>query len=389
MKKGFVYGVLCALALAAPAAAEKFYLPVLGPAAANGGLATKVLADADGAERLAASASQRAGVIEIESEELYQAGIDVPLGDLPRPRALKSLLVGAANLSERIASCRATLSTPSGDRLAEVQFDVEPMSLVRQDGLAAAGSGRVAAVLITCDQSFYPFAVATEKSGKPPIVAKGIGPNGPCNQTLGLIKQSSNGHYITFTPPGTIFHEATKASPKGILCIRAPQELHIAKAVYEWDTTTGPWSSRDHSGLHNLGYFFLNRFRSGVVGNVNIAGPNKNFLKIAQNINMPAGANTNAKVNYAMQTGVTYHQIYTFDAANKLITLQVLVNGAQVAKFSKVAQPGNNQTLIVKPFQTAGLAMVAEFGNYLNQHHPEEASVGWKYSNFKLDMAPK
>jgi hypothetical protein len=265
---------------------------------------------------------------------------------------------------------------------------VAPLSLARLVGLAAAGRGHVTEVRVNCDQSFYPFAVTADKSGRGPIIAKGIGPNGPCNQTLGLVKQANN-HYLTFTPPGTIFHEATKASPKGVLCIRTLQELHIAKATYEWDTTLGPWSSRDRSGLHNLGYFFLDRFRGGVVGNVNIAGPNKNFLKIAQNVNMPAGANTNAKVNYAMQTGLTYHQIYTFDAANKMITLQVLLNGAQVAKFSKVAQPGNNQTLVVKPFQSTGLAMVAEFGNYLGQHHPEEASVGWKYSNFKLDMIPK
>jgi hypothetical protein len=193
------------------------------------------------------------------------------------------------------------------------------------------------------------------------------------------------------SPPG-VFHSATKANPKGIICIRSQTELHIAKATYEWDTTLGPWSPRDHSGLHNLGYFFLDRYRSGVIGNVNFAGPNKNYLKFMQNVGMVPGTNTSNKLDYVMQTNLTYHQIYTFDAANKQARLQVYLNGLQVASFSLATQPGNNQTLIVKPFNAAGntnLALIAEFGNYLNQHHPEEATVGWKYSNFKVDMISK
>ena len=109
MKKGFVYGALCALTLAAPATAEKFYVPVLGTTAGDGNvLATKVwVADADGAERQVATSAERAGLVAVEAEsfesvralmtgrggdaeapaftveELYQAGTDVPLADLP------------------------------------------------------------------------------------------------------------------------------------------------------------------------------------------------------------------------------------------------------------------------------------------------------------------
>ncbi|HEY0510983.1 MAG TPA: hypothetical protein VGH73_03710 [Thermoanaerobaculia bacterium] len=408
MKKSFAYVALCALTLAAPAAAERIYVPVLGDGSA---LTTKVWVA--GAERQVAAAAGRAGLVALEAgsaadvralmagrggkdgaevpafteDELYQAGVEVPLGDLPRPREMASLSVGAANLSEQTASCRATLSRPDGSRLGEIQFEVEPMSLARR---AAAGRGQVGAVTVTCDQSFYPLAVATDAKGLKPIIAKGIGPNGACALVLTLFQQL-NGHYSAVSPPG-VFHSATKANPKGIICIRSQTELHIAKATYEWDTTLGPWSPRDHSGLHNLGYFFLDRYRSGVIGNVNFAGPNKNYLKFMQNVGMVPGTNTSNKLDYVMQTNLTYHQIYTFDAANKQARLQVYLNGLQVASFSLATQPGNNQTLIVKPFNAAGntnLALIAEFGNYLNQHHPEEATVGWKYSNFKVDMISK
>jgi len=414
MKKGLIFGALCALTLAIPATAEKIFVPVLGATAADGSvLATKVwVANAEGVEREVPAG--RVGLVAIDAdsfdnvrallasrgdsgpevpafteEEAYQAGLDVPLGDLPRPSAIRSLLVGAANLSEQTASCKATLSRPNGSLLGEVQFDVEPMSLTRRNALAAVGQGRVGAVSVTCDQSFYPLGVAQDGSGRAPIITKGVGPNGTCQVYLNVLRQPS-GHFATAQQG--IFHDATKANPKGILCLKLTEDIRAAKAVFEWDVYVGPWSPRDRSGIHNLGYFFLDRYRSGVIGNVNALGPNKSLLKVMQNISMPAGTNTNGKAGYLMVQGQTYHIVYTYDAAGKRATMQTVLNGQTVSSFGINSQPGNNQTLVFKRFGTGvntGLAAIYEFGNYLNQHHPEEATVGWKYSNFKLDITPK
>lgn len=362
MKRGFVHAALCALVLAAPATAQRFQVPVPG----------------------------QAGLIAIEADaETYAAGTDVPLGDL-QPRAMTSLLVGAANLASQTAFCQATLFGRDGGILAEVPFEVAPLSQAREDALAKAGPGLIDAVSISCDQAFYPFGVGTDAGGSL-VIVKGIGPNGACQYSLMLTRQA-NGHY--FASQAGLFHNATKANPKGILCIKTPQELRVGKAVYEWDVTVGPWSTRDRSGLHNLAYFFLDRYRSGVVGNVNAAGPNKSFLKFMQNVGMARGSNTNAKSDYALQPGQTYHFVYTFDANSKLATLQTFVGGVEVNRFSKEVKPGNNQTLVVRPYAKdsqggGGLAMVAEFGNYVGQHHPEEATIDWRYSNFTLDMSMK
>jgi hypothetical protein len=410
MKKGLVYGALCALALAAPAAAEKIFVPVLGTNATDGGgLATKVwVANADGVERQVPIGSS--GLIAVEAdafenvrtllagrggategaafteEETYQAGLEVPLGDLPRPRAIGALTVGAANVSEQTAFCKATLAGRDGSFLGEVPFQVEPMSMVQRDAVAVAGQGRVGAVSVTCDQSFYPLAVATPANGKAPVIAKGVGPNGACTYYLTILRQT-NGHYATAQQGA--FHVATKQNPKGILCLKSGADLRIAKAVYEWDVTVGPWSPRDKSGIHNLGYFFLDRYRSGVIGNVNALGPNKNLLKVMQNVNMPKGTNTNAKASYGMVVGQTYHVVYTYDAANKRATVELRLSGQSIKSFNVSSQPGNNQALVFKRFGSLGLISSMEFGNYLNQHHPEEATVGWTYANFKLDMIPK
>jgi hypothetical protein len=86
--------------------------------------------------------------------------------------------------------------------------------------------------------------------------------------------------------------------------------------------------------------------------------------------------------------GQTYHFIYTYDAVNKVALLRTFLGGQQVNSFAVETRPGNGQSLIFRPFKagTGGLAGVAEFGNYVGQHHPEEASIGWKYSNFQLDL---
>jgi hypothetical protein len=417
MKKAFVYAALCALALSAPATAERVFVPVLGTAAGDGSaLATKVwVTDAEGKGILQpAAAREKVGLIALDADETqdvsawmtgdkglatevpvftdqeaYTAGVDVPLGDLPRPRAMTSLLVGAANLSAQTASCAATLYSRNGSRLAEISFEVAPLSFAREDVLNGTVKGRVAEVRVSCDQRFYPLGAATERGNLQVVFAKGIGPNGPCNYSVTLARQA-NGHYTAASPLG-IFHNATRNDPKGIVCINTPQELRIAKATFTWDVTVGPWSAKDRSGLHNLAYFFLDRYRGGVVGNINAAGPNKSILKFMQNVGMPRGTNTNAKAGYLLQQDQTYRFVYTFDAANKVATLQTFIGGLQANTLSQAVRPGG-QVLALRPYGKAeqgGLAMVAEFGNYNNQHHPEMPSWLWKFSNFKVDMVLK
>ena len=416
MKKGFVGCLaLSALALSAPVSAERIFVPVLEPAALEGNaVATRVRSgdqvlaelspakrgslmtfDAESAFDVSAWTVDRAGreIAEVpvfSDAEAYVAGLDVPLDRLARPQAVASLQVGAANLSEQTASCKATLFARNGSRLAEIPFEVAPMSLTRKDGLAGAGRGRVSEVRVTCDQSFYPFASTADEGGLNPTLAKGTGPNGSCDFFMSLVQQNDGSHTLA-TPPG-IFHNATRSDTKGIICVRANTELRVAKATFEWDVTVGPWSSRDKSGLHNLGYFFLERYRMGTVGNINIAGPNKSFLKFAQNVNMAPPSNTNAKAGLAMQPGATYHVVYVFDAHNKSASVQVSLNGVEVKKLVKETKPGNNQSLVLEPYGSgnlAGLALVLEFGNFTGQHHPEEASIGWKYSNFKMKVTTK
>src|SRR5581483_6795414 len=142
-----------------------------------------------------------------------------------------------------------------------------------------------------------------------------------------------------------VFHQATTAHPKGILCIKAPAELAIGRAVYDWDVVAGPWWKQKPSGIHNLAYFFGERYRSGVIGNVNATGT-KGGLRVMQNYSMPQGYNSSGGVQYKIERGALYHATYTFDASNASATLQLFRNGAEVKRLGIGTSP-QGRTLVV------------------------------------------
>ncbi len=448
MRRMFVYAALITLAASAPAGAERVYVPMIGAPDGNGRAMPTEIWVANGQEaKTAASAGfvrgagaksrsfevapggrlldglagrGEIGLVEVDAEEMAVSAW-IPAGDgngvsevpvigaqdsyhagaepgLEVAREYDRLLVGAANVSDRAASCQAMLFDESNAEIARIPFEVSAKSLARHDAAGWLGAQKAAYAQVGCNREFYPVAATTHTGADgatSAIVAKGTGPNGQCQKTVTLALLPGANQWGA-TAQG-LFHQATGANPKGIICIKTPETLKIASAIFEWDVTVGPWSTRDKSGVHNAAYFFLERYRSGVVGNVNIVGPNKDLAKWMQNVNMPQcgrglTCNTVAKAAFKAQR-VLYHMIYTFDAHNKRVTWTIQdAARTTLATVTGNAAPGNNQTLIVKPYgngNLAGLAMVAEFGNYRNQHKPEEASLGWIYANWRVTMIPK
>ena len=442
MRRMFVYAALLTLAASAPVAAERLYVPMIGvPGAegralpteiwvANGQAKTAVTAgfvrggrvaqekrfDVEGGGRLLdrVAGTGEIGLVAVDAEEMAVSAW-IPAGDgngvsevpvigpddsfhagaepgLEVARDYERLLVGAANVSDQAASCHAMLFDESNVEIARIPFDVPAKSLVRQDAAGWLGAQKAAYAQVGCNREFYPIGVTTQTGNDGQtgaIVAKGIGPNGACQKFL-TFGQLPGGVLGVNLPDN--FHQATTANPKGIVCIKTPVELKVARAVIDFDVSVGPWSSRNKSGIHNLGYFFLDRYRSGVVGNLNFVGPNKDLAKWMQNVNMPKGSNTTGKAGFHAER-LVYHISYVYDAASKKATM--LIQNAARETLQTVTgntNPGNNQTLIIRPYgqgSLAQLAMVAEFGNYLHQHLPEEASVGWTYANLTIALTPK
>jgi len=413
----FVSAALLAIAAIAPAKAERVYVPVLGLGDTTAtqvwvsrGVKAARVATASEAGLLALDAKRAADVYAwVADKSLTQAPVigeydTFHAGAQPGMALAASydrLLVGAANLSNQRATCEATLFGGAHEELARIPFEVEAKSLYREDGRAWTAK-HAASAEVTCNQEFYPVAATTTSNDQRVIFAKGTGPNGPCfsggaSRVLVPQKQPDGTYVINVTG---VFHQASLANPKGIVCVRAPADVsgsswRLARIVFDWDVTVGPWWSKNKTGIHNLGYFFGNRYRSGVIGNFNGLGPNKSLIKNMQNFGMPAGSNTNVKTPYELINNKLYHTTYTFDASSKSARTDLKdSNGAIIKSMSQNASPGNNQTLVLDKYASTGVSdmvMVNEFGNYASNQsgHPEVPTPGWVYANLHIKFIPK
>jgi hypothetical protein len=447
MRRMFVSAALLSLAATAPLAAERVYVPMIGAPDADGrALATEIWVANGRAKSAVTAGVLRGGVVEkarrfdvqpggrlldrvasageiglvaVDAEELavsaWTAAADgssvseVPVigaYDTYAPSAepgleiaqeYDRLLVGAANVSDEPSSCHAILYDESNNELARVPFEVPAKSLARHDAAGWLGAQRAAYAQVGCDRVFFPVAVTTSTNdggGTRAIFAKDSGPNGTCDRWVTPVPAVTGQAWLINI--AGLFHQATQGSStnhKGIVCVKLPEpELRLGRAVFEWDVTVGPWNSKKKSGVHNLGYFFGERYRSGIVGNINFLGPTKSLAKWMQNFGMPKGSNTNAKAGFAAQERL-YHIVYTFDATNKTSTM--LVQDSSRTTLQTITgknAPGNNQTLVLRRYGKGnldGLGLVLEFGNYGFQHLPEVATFGWLYANLDVKLFAK
>jgi hypothetical protein len=324
---------------------------------------------------------------ELGPHDGYQRGA---VAGLELDRGYERLEVGAVNLSAEPMTCVASLFAPDGGEVGRSSFRVDALAWWREDAAVEAGGRRASYAQVSCDRSFYPIAATSHGDGSDVELAKAMGPNGACTEKIALARRA-DGKYVLDRPG--LFHQATAARPKGILCVRAPAPLQVARATFEWDIYPGDWSARDRSGVHNLAYVFLDRYRSGVVGNVNAVGPNKDRIKWMQNYGMAVcgsgrPCNTTASRGYRLEPKRIYHLIYVFDAVAKRVTLTLQDSGRNTLATATGAT-GGSRTLAVTPYgkgELDGLAMVVEFGNYLGQHPPEEATLGWLYGNVHVEL---
>jgi hypothetical protein len=160
--------------------------------------------------------------------------------------------------------------------------------------------------------------------------------------------------------------------------------------IIVWDVNVGPWFARNPSGNHNMLFLHRGRFRSNTVSNTNAFGPKKSFIKIAQNLDLPALHNTNKKMSYALSQQGTYHFRNIYDAGNKQVTLEMFQNG-ELLRSMQISGTAKNKVLLV---DATGLspkgALFAEFGHHAGQHPPEVPNPpGWRFSDLRIEMQTK
>jgi len=251
------------------------------------------------------------------------------------------------------------------------------------DALGVLPEDQAVSAQVSCSQPFYAFAVAvnpatSEVSFATPESDMALKAAAPKTPRAAIASKGT----IVFNAPG-LLHKASKQNEKGTIRIPVPQALSLRQMTIDWDVNPGPWSTKNRAGAHALIWLYRGKFRSNTVANVNFYGPNKNFMKVNQNIDLPQGANTNASGNMKLVQGQTFHYHYVYDAAAMAILVTVSQNG-HVLKTVRLPASAANNALTVP---AAGL--ISEFGHYSTQSGPEVPTWGWSYSNLRVEMVQR
>lgn len=291
---------------------------------------------------------------------------------------------GLVNLGAEAARCDLDFLRADGNLAAASATVVVTAGTFQQfdDALGVLPGDQAVSAQVSCSQPFYAFAVAVNRATSEVSFATPESEMAVKAATKSPRAAIATKGTIVFNAPG-LLHKASKQNEKGTIRVPVPQALTLRQMTVDWDVTPGPWSTKNRAGAHALLWLYRGKFRSNTVANVNFYGPNKNFMKVNQNIDLPQGANTNASGNMKLVQGQTFHYHYVYDAASMAIVVTVAQNGHVLRTVRLPASAVNNALTI----PAAGL--ISEFGHYSTQKGPEVPTWGWSYSNLRIEMVQK
>ncbi|MEA2604333.1 MAG: hypothetical protein QOF89_5325 [Acidobacteriota bacterium] len=407
MRKWFATGLaLVSLTAAVPLQAGPVWVPVVGPQGADGRvIATRLRISNAGRAEKTYSATE-AGLIQVEAspDREVDAWIETARGgrtfitrvpvisEQNRSEAgavsyLNGLdpdasRLGLVNLAERSAVCLVDLLRADGSATgARATIDVPALAQKQLDGdaLGLSSDAEAASAQITCDAPFYAYAVTVDpRTSEVAIATPEAGIQAKAKAKTPVASKAS----VVFTASG-LLHEPTPQKEKGIVRVPVPRALNLSRMVIDWDVTPGAWSTKNSAGVHALLWMHRGRFRSNTVANVNFLGPGANRFRNNQNLDLPALSNTNGGTSMTLEKGSTYHFRYVYNAIAQTVEVTASLNG-RVLRTLRMGGTASKHTITIP-----ATGLVTEFGHYSFQLGPEVATLGWRYSNLRVEMIQK
>lgn len=443
MKNALVKGLaVCALGVVAPLAAQAqaVYVPIIEPLAADGSqlktelwisnydtverpyAATFLAAESDGTERslrtsLATLKADEAhyidkaaprgetGLLEVDAADgmlvdawvqtksprgtLYitgvplitpaltaQAGVTAYLNGLGHESGLDLTGLSLVNVGKQASTCQVDFVRLDGSLVGgHASLDVPALSLRKfDDSLGLRSETDAASAKITCDQPFYAFATTLDRDTHQVSFVTPDAAVAPAKARKGDVSNA-----IVFERSG-LFHSPTTGKPKGTLRIPVPNALVLSSITVDMNFKVGPWNRRQVSGNHGLLYMHRGKFRSNTITNINAMGPNKNLIRMNQNLDLPARGSTNAKAGFPWVNGRTYGFRFVYDAAIRKVRMALVDDQGTVLRTLQ-----NDAT--VRNIRVEPTGLVAEFSHNNGQHLPEVSTPpGWEYRDFRVVM---
>jgi hypothetical protein len=191
--------------------------------------------------------------------------------------------------------------------------------------------------------------------------------------------------HVCFELPGP-FHVADEAMPTATYDIEIPEGAEYAVVEVDLDVTISEWYPPDPEGLHNL--FWLHRgrvgdftWRGGVLGYVNLRGPNQNLVRTRHDLDAPRLEQPVFNINgVALQPGHTYHVFYRYDT----IAAEVLV---RITEGATVVAEGTDVPTTDRVRNTdRGYFVYFANGTDVSAPGPEVPSLGWTYAALRVEF---
>ena len=182
---------------------------------------------------------------------------------------------------------------------------------------------------------------------------------------------------VCYVFPGLV-HQSTTSNPdRAILLSPAPASYKSVKLHLE--VQVGPWNT-PATGAHGVLYFVRNKNKD-MFANIFLRGPAKSDLTLRHGFNQTHPQKAKLEKAFVFQQGETYAFDYDYNPGTQSLSLRVSRN--EQLLFELLDKPNVNKIEI-------GASDKVQIGLSNPGTNPtiEPASIGWKYSNLKVEFFP-
>jgi hypothetical protein len=282
------------------------------------------------------------------------------------------------NLGQGASSCTASVLRADGTlAFPAATFPLPPLFHRQFSNIFSGVQGGVtdARVEVTCTNDFYVYAQMTDTATGEFAIATPAGTSDSALTVPGEAPTCASGA-VCYVFAGLV-HTSTNSNPDRSIVLSPPVAAYSSVKVH-LEVTLGQWN-KPTQAAHGVLYFVRNRNKD-MYANIFLRGPGGNNLTLRHGFDQVHGEKAKIEKGFTFHPGQTYAFDYDYNPVRKLITLRVSQNGQTL--FEVTDRPNINRVHI-----DDGDKLVIGLSNP-GTTSVEPASIGWKYSNLKVELVP-
>ena len=286
------------------------------------------------------------------------------------------------NLGQTSADCSASVVRTDGSNALEpMEVSLLPLShLVFANLFRGLPSGITdARAEVTCSNEFYAYALTADRTTGALTLAN---PSQSSDSLDAVFEELSKAETVcssgktVCSMPGQV-HIATRATPTRAISMTPPAGTYKSMRGHVEVKVDG-WNPINVQGAHGTLYVVINKNKY-LLGSVFLRGPGKNNVTLRHGVCPGGCAKSKVERPLVAEQGTTYIFDYVYNVGTKITDLRVTHNGKLIAQIQD--KPNVNNIFI-----NTGDKVVIGLSNPGVRTRPEPASLGWTYSNLKVEF---